>query len=296
MPSGLSLNATPKSPARLGRLGGLADPGEIAFVDLGPDDRPVDVVFCHANGVNGGAYRSVLAPAARTLRIWALDLRGHGSTTLPADPDRRVGWTEFSDDLAAFLRAHIERPVILSGHSMGGTVSLMAAAEAPEKVRRLVLFDPAIMPRLWDGHTERRDDAPLVLGALKRRASFPDKAAAVDALVGRGIFRTWSRQQIADYVEGGLRPVADGGLTLACRPEWEASNYRIHNCDPWDALARVRAPIVIRRAETGSPCATVEHEPEFDPAWPIEIETIAGTTHFLPMERPDVVAEALTRP
>ncbi|MBV9509673.1 MAG: alpha/beta hydrolase [Caulobacteraceae bacterium] len=268
----------------------------MAFLDFGPADRPVDVVFCHANGINAGAYRSVLEPAARSLRIWAIDLRGHGVTSLPADPDSRVGWTEYSDDLAALLRAHLDHPVILAGHSMGGCVSLMAAAEAPERVRRLVLFDPAIMPRAWDGHTQRRDDSPMTLGALRRRAAFPDKASAVEAFTGRGIFRTWSRQQIADYVDAGLRPEPGGGLTLACTPAWEASNYRIHNCDPWDALARVRAPIAIRRAETGSPCAALEQQPEFDPAWPIEIRTIPGTTHFLPMERPDVVTEALTRP
>jgi len=75
----------------------------------------------------------------------------------------------------AFLEADVGRPVILAGHSMGATVSLLAAAEVPKVVKRLVLFDPAVMPRAWDGHKERRADAPLVLGALKRRATFRAK-------------------------------------------------------------------------------------------------------------------------
>ena len=78
-------------PRRLIIAGGV---GEIAFLDLGPVHRPVDVVFCHANGINAGAYRCVLASAASSLRIWAIDQRGRGATTLPADPDQRVGWTE----------------------------------------------------------------------------------------------------------------------------------------------------------------------------------------------------------
>jgi len=115
------------------------------------------------------------------------------------------------------------------------------------------------------------------------------------SLVGRGIFRTWSQEQIGDYVDTGFRRRPDGQLELACTRDWEASNYRIHNCDPWAALARTTCPIHLVRAETGSPCSALEREPEFDSAWPIEIETIPRTTHFLPMERPDVVSEALRR-
>ncbi len=48
-------------------------PGSMGFFDFGPDDRPVDVVFLHANGFNALTYRHVLAPLATHFRILAID-------------------------------------------------------------------------------------------------------------------------------------------------------------------------------------------------------------------------------
>lgn len=268
--------------------------GEMAFLDFGPERRPVDIVFSHANGFNARTYRSVLAPLASHLRILAIDLRGHGATTLPTVIEGRDGWTEFREDLLAFLEAATEGAVILAGHSMGGTTSLLVAADAPERVKRLALFDPVIMPRETLTEPNSPVHSPLVEGALRRRATFPSKQAALEAYVGRGAFRSWSRTQIADYVEGGLRATPAGEVTLACTPEWEASNFRTHNYDPWAAFAASRCPIDIRKAEDASTCRTDGHEAELTASGRIRIEVIPGTSHFLPMERPDVVAQALS--
>jgi pimeloyl-ACP methyl ester carboxylesterase len=279
------------------RAGRVALPGrgggEVAFLDFGPQDRAVDIVFSHANGFNARTYRSILAPLAGEFRILAMDLRGHGATTLPARIEGRDGWAEFRDDLLAFLEAATDGPVVLGGHSMGGTASLLAAAEAPERVKALALMDPVIMPAELVRHPDRQQDSPLVQGALRRRAVFPSKVAALDAYVGRGAFRTWTREQIADYVEGGLRETGTGEVALACAPEWEASNFRTHNYDPWGAFAASRYPIDIRRAEIGSTCRVEGREAELTRGGRIRIGVVPGTSHFLPMERPDVVAQAL---
>ena len=38
--------------------------GEVVTYELGPQDRPVDVLFLHANGFNARTYRTILAPLA----------------------------------------------------------------------------------------------------------------------------------------------------------------------------------------------------------------------------------------
>ena len=267
--------------------------GEMAYLDFGPAERPVDVVFSHANGFNARTYRSILEPLAGELRILAIDLRGHGATTLPTVIEGRAGWTELEADLLAFLDAVADHPVVLAGHSMGGTTSLLAAAAEPQRVSSLALFDPVIMPPEALAHPEAIAESPLVQGALRRRASFPSKQAAIEAYTGRGAFRSWSGAMIADYVEAGFRATADGQVTLTATPEWEASNFRTHNYDPWTAFAQSRCPIDIRRAAEASTCRTDGHEAELTESGRIRIETVPGTTHFLPMERPDVVAQAL---
>src|SRR6185312_12348525 len=172
--------------------------GAMAALDFGPQDRAVDIVFSHANGFNGRTYRSILQPLAATWRILALDLRGHGASTLPTVIEGRQGWLEFRDDLLALLDAACEGPVVLSGHSMGGTSSLLAAAAEPDRVRALALFDPVIFPVEMQGAGTA--ESPLVAGALRRRATFPSRQAAYEAYLGRGGFRTWSEAQLADYV------------------------------------------------------------------------------------------------
>jgi pimeloyl-ACP methyl ester carboxylesterase len=194
------------------------------------------------------------------------------------------------DDLLALLAAEARAPVVLAGHSMGGTTSLLAAAAAPERVKRLVLFDPVIFPLA--AHADAAE-SPLVQGALRRRATFPSKAAALEAYVGRGAFKTWRREQLADYVEDGFRETATGEVTLTCAPEWEASNFRTHNYDPWAAFAESRCPIDILRAEEASTFRLDGHEAALTADGRVSVETIPGTTHFLPMERPDLVAAAL---
>lgn len=267
--------------------------GAIAMLDFGPPDRPIDIVFSHANGFNGRTYRTVLQPLASHIRILAIDLRGHGASALPTVIEGRAGWTEFRDDLLALLEAVATGPVVLAGHSMGGTASLLAAAAEPERVRALALFDPVVMPADLPPGSEARLESPLIAGALRRRATYPSRQAAFEAYLGRGAFKSWSDVQLADYVAAGFGDPKGGQVRLTCAPEWEASNFRTHNCDPWAAFRESRCPIRILKAEEGSTCRVEGNEAALGGEGRISVETIPGTTHFLPMERPDLVRRAL---
>lgn len=265
--------------------------GQMAVLDFGPAERPVDIVFSHANGFNARTYRSILAPLADALRILAVDLRGHGDTRLAAEPTGRTDWSDFRNDLLALLPLETSHPVVLAGHSMGGTSSLLAAATGAAQIRSLVLFDPVFFDAARAAQVGATN--PLAEGADRRRATFPDKAAVVRTYTGRGGFRTWAPEQVADYVEAGFRETDDGQVTLTCAPSWEASNFRTHGSDAWSALRNTRCPIRILRAEQGSTARIDDRLEELRAMPHITVETVPGTTHFLPMERPDRVRQAL---
>ena len=76
---------------------------------------------------------------AKTHRVTAYDLRGHGYSDVPPS-----GYT--SADLAADLLALMEEVGVekarLVGHSFGAVVALHAATLAPDRVEALVLSDP----------------------------------------------------------------------------------------------------------------------------------------------------------
>ncbi|HYC97519.1 alpha/beta hydrolase [Brevundimonas sp.] len=269
--------------------------GQMSVLDFGDVKRPVDLVFVHANGFNAMTYRSLLAPLSGSLRIWAPDLRGHGATRLPAEPEGRRGWGDHRDDLVSLLDALDGPPVVLAGHSMGGTASLLAAAERPGRVSRLLLMDPVIWGRLsvMAFHLPLLDRLPgrhpLVRNALARRNRFDSREQALDSYRGRGAFRGWPEMMIADYLADGLRETEDG-LALACEPRWEASSYAVHAHDPWRAMRAFRGPVRILKAEAGSTC----HVPARPRGLPhVTVETVHGGTHFFPMLKADVARDAL---
>lgn len=263
--------------------------GGVAALEFGPQDRPVDVVFCHANGFNARTYRTILAPLAAELRILAIDLRGHGATTLPADPLGFAGWRVFADDLIALLQAAAERPVVLAGHSLGAVTCLLAACAAPERVRGLVLFEPVMMDRAE--LSKPLAEHAITLATLRRRDAFRDRAAAVAAYRGRGAFSSWSEAQLADYVAAGFHDGPQGGVTLACRPAWEAAIYGMQNFDAGAELSRLSRPARIFVGETDSSVGAEARRLVVKLG--LGLETVAGASHFLPMEHPDRVRQAL---
>ena len=269
--------------------------GTMAVLDFGDPKRPVDLIFNHANGFNAVTYRSILAPLASSLRILAPDLRGHGGTRLPTGMDGRRDWHDHRDDLISLLEAFPGPPVVMAGHSMGGTSSLLAAAERPDRVSQLVLFDPVI----WGGLTNvlfrtpllRRfsDRIPLVKSARRRRATFDSREQALAAYRGRGAFKGWPDTVLIDYLADGLTPV-DDGFILSCAPAWEASNFVSQGHNPWRAMKTYRKPIRILKADTGSITQIPAHPRGMAH---VTVETVPDTGHLFPMTRADVVRDAL---
>jgi pimeloyl-ACP methyl ester carboxylesterase len=141
-----------------------AGAGELAALDFGPQERPVDILFLHANGFNALTYRSILSPLSAGLRVLAVDQRGHGLSRLAARPDGRRSWGDLSADAVALIDALAQPAMILSGHSMGANVAALAAAERPATVKALVLFEPVILP-LPLALAARTPLAPLLFGA-----------------------------------------------------------------------------------------------------------------------------------
>ena len=265
-----------------------AGTGTIAGFELGPPNRPLDILFLHANGFNALTYRHVFAELNPELRLLAVDLRGHGRTTLPI-PDPHPGWQIYADDLLALIAAMGETPPLIAGHSMGASAALLAAPNLP-KAAKMILFDPVIAALKLRAAARGQPlwDQPFAQAALRRRASFPSRQDAFDAYDGRGAFRTWQEAMLRDYVEDGLKDDPAGGLTLACPPAWEAANFATFGiADPAAGLQRCQSSVLIFQAAHGSTCALDRVPPS------TRLEVLPGTSHFLPMERPGIVCKAI---
>jgi pimeloyl-ACP methyl ester carboxylesterase len=274
-----------------------AGDGIMAAIEMGPEDQPVDLVFAHANGFNALTYRHLLAPVAVAgHRVLMIDQRGHGRSELSAEAkDGHSSWLGYRDDLIGLLETLDAPPKVVSGHSMGGTAGVLASGMRPDLVPALVVFDPVLMdPQLVERlGAAGLKDSPLAQGARRRRAQFASRQAAFDGWRGRGAFRSWPDAVLADYVEDGLAEQPDGTFTLACAPGWEAANFAAHFNNPWGALADGVCPIRMFRASEGSTANIADRLDGQIASGRIRVETVPETSHFLPMERPDLVSAAL---
>ncbi|MDO1559261.1 alpha/beta hydrolase [Brevundimonas sp. 2R-24] len=284
-----------RAPRPVQRFIDLPD-GRMACLDFGPRDRAPDLVFVHANGFNASTYRNLLATPAKTHRILAVDLRGHGRTELPLPDGRLRSWRTHADDLIAFVEAACPRPPVLAGHSMGGTVSLLAASRRPDLARALVLLDPVIWtPRrdlllslpLFDRAAEK---APVVKGALKRRSVFASPGEALAAYRGRGAFKGWADQTLKDYLKDGLRLTDGGAYELACAPAWEAANFAAQGNRVWRALRRLQVPATVI---CGSVRSTTSRPDLVARSPGVKVEVLEGQGHFFPLLNPSETADRL---
>jgi pimeloyl-ACP methyl ester carboxylesterase len=263
------------------------------------NDAPL-LHFAHATGFNAETYRGMLSPLADRFRIVASDARGHGSTTMPAEPGMPRGWKIFRDDLVSILDRVAPQGAILAGHSMGGAVSLMAAAARPDKVKALVLIEPVLMPRALWWHMMlvriglRASEPGLAERALKRRDVFPSLEMAMAAYKGRGAFTTWPQDTIADYIKGGFEPV-EGGYRLRCRPQWESEIFRSAPFGVSGFAAKIRCPLTILHGEYASTSSAGELD-NIRRLYPAaRIVAQKGASHFLPMEYPQLVRDEILR-
>jgi pimeloyl-ACP methyl ester carboxylesterase len=257
------------------------------------DRQAPALFFSHANGFNAETYCALLEPLGGSLHILACDLRGHGFSTLPTSAGLATNWTIFRDDLTAAIAKTSDRPVLLAGHSLGAVASLMAAAQLRERVGRLLLIEPVLIPPLRKGDEAGAGD--LARRAERRRNTFPSFDAAFDAYRGRGIFASWPDAVVADYLRGGLVDCDDGSLRLACAREWEAAIFRGAPHDTAPLAAAITCPITIVVGTKSSSTSEQQLGVIRNLRPDSRIVTADGASHFLPMERPDIVREELLR-
>lgn len=275
--------------------------GDVSYLDW--DAAAPRLHFSHANGFNAETYTALLTPLQGRFRVTAADMRGHGFTTLPAEPGMQTGWRVFGEDLGRVLGGLDDKPFVLAGHSMGAIASLMAAAAHPDRVRGLVLVEPVLVPRFARQTMKlmrllgRRPppDRDLASLAAKRRAIFPSFEMALAAYRGRGAFKTWPQSVIADYLKGGLVPTGNGTeMQLACAPAWEAASFQNAPAGIARLARAVRCPLTLIHAEAGTARANeVAIVARLKPD--ARIVKVPGATHFLPMERPDIVQDEIER-
>ncbi len=202
------------------------------------------VVLVHGFQDAAGSFDPLaLAIAADGYEVLSYDQRGFGRTSWISS-DGYYHFPDYVADLDTLLASLSPSPVVLVGHSMGGTVVTLFAAARPERVSALVLLEGVGPPHVEAEHAVERmrlwlDD---LAAAPREHKPMASRSEAVRRLLSR------SPQVPAHVLEqavGHLVTGDEGAVRWAFDPL-----HRTHSPAPFDAarfrlfLKALRCPVL----------------------------------------------------
>ncbi len=255
------------------------------------------LIFSHANGFPASVYRVLFKGLrARGFTVKAVDKFGHHPDYPPTN-----NWPHLVQQLVDFTREHTAKagePAFLVGHSLGGFLSVMAAARHPELARAVVLLDSPILGG-WRATTLGVIKRTQLMGSVspgvvsrRRRTSWPSAEAALAHFRTKKVFAHWDAEVLEDYAHRAL-VARDGEWVLDFDRDVETA---IYNTLP-DNLDRLlaRHPLKCPVAFVGG-----RHSQEMKQVGMAMTDkltkgriTILDGSHLFPMENPRATAAAI---
>jgi pimeloyl-ACP methyl ester carboxylesterase len=231
----------------------------------GPPDAP-PVLALHGWPQHWWCWRAVIAELGGEYRVLCPDMRGFGWSGWPADGDFRK--QRVADDALALLDVLDLPRVQLVGHDWGGWAAILAALAAPERFSSLLV--------LGIGHPW----IPRKVAAMNAwRLSYMLGIIAGAKGLPRTILQTARRDGVG-WTDGELDTYVSALPGRASRRLYRDFITRELTTRP--GRLQVPARLMVGRREPLGLYITTN--------FPGEVELIDGAGHFLPEERPELVA------
>jgi proline iminopeptidase len=182
--------------------------------------------------VNGGMLYDhsmlwpALSPLAARRQVILYDQCGRGASSAPSDP-ARASIDDDAEDVGALRRSLGVRRWDVLGHSWGGGIAMLAAANDSAGVRRMVLVDPVWPTSDW---------MPMLRAAVLARLDGDE------------------RQTVASISEDALGvpdPELHSAYSRAVYPAWFADADMAHRFVPPHAMSATGAAILARLRRDG---------------------------------------------
>lgn len=245
-----------------------------------------DLIISHATGFHGLAYVPMARMLKKHFKVWALDFRGHGASSAPADGD--FSWDGMGDDVLACIDAIGVDSILAFGHSLGGASTLLAELKRPGAIRAAYVFEPIVFPQDF---LIGRADNPMSNAARRRREIFESRSDALHRYAAKAPLSRMRADALAAYVEHGFHDLEDGTVRLACRAESEARSFEAEDKVTLDRLSDITLPLTVAVGLFDPNNLPGMLGPGVVAAVPdAKLVEHNSLTHFGPMEAPDIIA------
>ena len=213
-----------------------------------------NLVLLHPSSGFGRMWDMTARALGGGLRVFALDQRGHGDTDRP---DGSYAAEEYAEDLHLFLEAQGLGRAIVVGHSLGGRVAQVFAANYPEQSAAIILVGG---PHYSNFFQERERVNRVLEGVERMRVSqseFSSTEAALTYMRENYPTDSYSEETRRHRLEYNSRPLAGGGLAFKY-DKLRVAQGLTHMADDLSVYAkRVTCPVAIVR---GTHCAHLSRE------------------------------------
>lgn len=256
------------------------------------------LIFAHANSFPAGTYRYLFdLLRQRGFDVHALDRFGHDAR-YPVTSN----WPHLVQQLADFAQPLVQQwgqPAFFAGHSLGGFVSVMLAAQHPALARGVLMLDSPLIGG-WRAKSLEMVKRTQLVGSVsmgkisrKRRNLWADRGEALALFQSKKLFARWHPQVLQDYVDHGLSDTPDGRVALHFTREEETAIYNTlpHNLSSLLRRHPLRCPV----AFIGGMLSKEMRQVGMD----MTLQVTHGRTmmvdggHLFPMEQPAVTAAAM---
>ena len=164
------------------------------------------IVFAHANSFPAATYTVLFKQLrSRGFTVKAVDRFGHDDR-FPVTNN----WPHLVQQLQELAEREVARagePAFFVGHSLGGFLSVMAAARHPELARGVLMLDSPLLGG-WKARALGAAKRTQLVGSIspgrisrKRKNRWPSADAVLEHLRHKKAFARWDAQVLQDYVD-----------------------------------------------------------------------------------------------
>ena len=246
----------------------------------GSEDLPT-IVFLHGFTGSTATWQEVTKMLKGKYRTVAIDLTGHGKTSIPRDVNR-YSMDEQVEDLEELFNALSFQQFKLVGYSMGGRVALAYTIRYPKRVTSLILESSSPGLKTENERMERQ----AADGRLADRIVSEGLRAFIDFWGNIPLFSSQKKllaeKQLA--VKNERLSQSETGLANSLRGIGTGSQASY-----WDRLHTVNLPVLLITGELDTKFVNISREMQsYFPN--VRHETIDHTGHAIHVEKPDTFA------
>ena len=238
-----------------------------------------------------GSYTTLLSYLDTDFEIGSIDRLGHHD-----DYPVTNNWDRLVHELITELETSYSKPVFAVGHSLGGVLSMMVAAQRPDLIKGLIMLDAPFLTKIeavgvsWSKRLGLIDKITPAARTLGRKEQWDSLAEAQSYFRGKKLFQRFDERCLNDYINHGTVEIDDGKRELHFDADTEIKIYRtipdnLHKTKKLDMPA-------VAFAGNSSDVFKKHHEVRMKRQLGMNVEWLKGG-HMFPFERPQQTAELI---